>query len=249
MSQDQMQKVMVRMVSRWANMFIKQKLAENGKLGEDEISTLTNWVPSFFGIDKEVTKDMVQSANKGVLQSKVLRLLNQPKVTPEDVARLRREVETWDLALQKDLELTRPQLRSLFRVEIGATLEDTTKTHAEKQDAVADSRESFGLGEQEAAIELQDLLKARARGCLVNAVGDLMQGNDTQAVNEMRRLELFAEFARGTEGMHLQQDWEVAPAMRQQLVKAYAASALGDGKGPDVKLLESTLGLASAGGE
>merc|ERR1719229_1118644 len=99
-----MNKVMVRMVSRWANSYIKQRIAENGKLGEQDISTLTNWVPTFFGIDKDVTKDMVQSANKGLLVSKALRLLNMPTVTPEDVQKLREEVESWELRLEKDLE-------------------------------------------------------------------------------------------------------------------------------------------------
>jgi len=244
LNEDQMQKVMVRMVSRWANMFIKQKISENGKLGDEEVSTLTNWVPTFFGIDKDVTKDMVQSANKGVLQSKVLRLINQPKVTPEDVAKLREEVDTWDLALQKDLELTRPQLRSLFRVEVTAMLEDTSKTNAEKQDAIASSRESFGLGDTEAESEMQDLLKARTRGCLVNAVGDLLQGNESMAVQEMQRLELLAEFASSMEGLKLNLDWDVAPSMRKQLVKTYASSPLGDGKA-NVELLERTLGLVA----
>ena len=49
--------------------------------------------------------------------------------------------------------------------------------------------------------EMQDLMKVRTRGCLVNAVGDLLQGNEAMAVGEMRRLELLAEFARGMGGL------------------------------------------------
>jgi hypothetical protein len=243
-----MEKVLVRMVSRWANMYIKQKLEENGKLSEQDMSTLTEWVPSFFGIDKDVTKEMVQTANKGMLQGKVLRLINKPVVTPDDVQNLRDEVAVWDLRLEKDLELTKPQLRSLFRIEVAASLEDPDLTYEQKQDAVAGSREGFGLGDQEAVDELRDLLSARCQGCLVNAVGDMMQGNEEQAMEQMRRLELLAAFAEVTDGVQMSEDWDVAPAMRQKLVQAYSKSAMGGGSGslPDVSLLERTLGLVNA---
>lgn len=242
---ERQQKVMVRMVSRWANMFIKQQIAEKGELGKEEISTLTNWVPTFFGIDEAVTADLVQSTNKGLLQSKVLRLLNQPKVVAADVQKLREDVETWDLSIQKDLELTKPQLRSLFRVEIIAALEDEALTEAEKAEAVEASQGSFGLTEKEAREELEDLVKARAQGYLVNAVGDLLQGNEAQAINEMQRLELVAGFAEQMDGIELKhQEWEVSAPMRQRLLKTYAASPLGAKKAPNVKLLGDALGVA-----
>jgi len=245
LDQKKMQKVLERMVSRWCNMFIKQKLEEQGKLSDDDVSTLTNWVPQFFKIDQEATKEMVQAANKGLLSSKVLRLINQPVVTPDDVQKLRDEVDQWDLRLEKDLELTKPQLRSLFRIEVTASLEDADLSHEQKRDAVAGCREGFGLGDEEAVEELRDLLHSRCKGCLVNAAGDLMQGNEAQSIDQMRRLELLAAFAADT-GVELQEDWEMALSMRQKLVKAYAASAAGSGALPDVRLLENTLGLVIA---
>lgn len=240
------QKVLVRMVSRWCNMFIKQKMGEQGELTEDDMSTLRDWVPMFFGIDKSVTKEMVQATNKGMLMNRVLRLLNKRSVTSEDVQKLREEVEAWDLEIRKDLELSKPQLRSLFRIEVTAALEDPNLNDEQKRDAVASSRESFGLGESEALDELQDLLKARCKACLVNAVGDLLQGNESSAIEEMQRLELLASFATDTGGLELHQKWEVAPAMRKRLVKTYASSAVGGlgGKPPNVKLLEQMLGLS-----
>jgi len=248
LSPEKMEKVLVRMVSRWCNMFIKQKIQENGgKLSEDDASTLTDWVPMFFGIDKQVTKDMVQSANKGLLVSKAMRLLNSPSVTQEDIQQLRDEVENWDLRLEKDLELSRPQLRSLFRVEVTAVLEDRDLSTGQKQDSVDGSREAFGLAPDEALEELRDLLKARARGCLANAVGDFMQGNENQAVTEVRRLELLAAFAAQAEGLELDEDWEVAPSMRQKLLQAYMGSALAKKESDaevDVGLLQQTLGVA-----
>lgn len=252
LDQGMQMKVLIRMVSRWANMYIKKQIQEKGELGQDDITTLTTWVPSFFGIDKQVTQEMVQTANKGMLQAKVLRLLNKPKVTPEDVQKLREDVATWDLVLRKDLELTKPQLRSLFRVEVTAALEEPSFTLEEKQDAVVSSQESFGLDEREAAQELKDLLRQRCKGCLVNAVGDLMQGNEAQAVENMRRLELLAAFAAEADGVELRHNnWEVAPSMRQKLIQAYASSSLGGGKdgqgskAPDVMLLERTLDLVA----
>eukprot|EP00439_Symbiodinium_sp_Y106_P000935 s9415_g1.t1 len=55
------QKVLVRMVSRWCNMFIKSKVQERGELKKDDVSMLTDWAPMFFGIEKDVTMDMVQA--------------------------------------------------------------------------------------------------------------------------------------------------------------------------------------------
>jgi len=247
LDEDGMQKVLVRMVSRWCNMFIKQKMGQQGELSEEDISTLTNWVPMFFGIDKDVTKEMVQGANKGMLVSKALRLLNKPAVTPDDVQKLRDEVEAWDLRLEKDLELTRPQLRAFFRVEVTAKLEDPDVDNDQKQDMVDSAREAFGLGDEEAAEELRDLMQARCRGCLVNAVGDLMQGNQAQAVREMQRLELLAAFVETAEGLELRPDWDVAPAMREKLVKLYESSPLGSGdRAPNVRLLQTTLGLVAS---
>jgi len=248
LSPEDMQKVLVRMVSRWCNMFIKQRMQESGQLSEEDISTLTNWVPMYFGIDKDVTKDMVQGANKGMLVGKALRLLNKPVVMPEDLQKLRDEVEAWDLRLEKDLELTKPQLRSFFRVEVTAMLEDPDLSNEQKQDSIDSSRESFGLGTEEAAEELRDLLSSRCRGCLVNAVGDLMQGNSNQAVTEMQRLELLASFVEAADGIELRSDWEVAPAMRQKLLQMYTSSPVGGntGKPPNVRLLEALLDVVPA---
>jgi len=247
LSDADMEKVLIRMVSRWCNMYIKQKMGEQGELTESDIGTLTNWVPQFFGIDKDVTKDMVQATNKGMLVGKALRLLNKPSVTPDDVQKLREEVTAWDLRLEKDLELTRPQLRAFFRVEVTASLEDPDVTNEQKQDMLANSREAFGLADEEAEEELQDLLRQRCRGCLVNAVGDLMQGNEKQAVKQMQRLELLASFAEATDGLELRVNWDVAPAMREKLVKLYSSSPLGSSdKPPDPRLLETTLGLVPA---
>ena len=66
-------KVVVRMVSRWCNMFIKNKVMEQGELKKDDVSMLTDWAPMFFGIDKEVLQDLVKVANKSLLQNKVSR--------------------------------------------------------------------------------------------------------------------------------------------------------------------------------
>lgn len=236
------QKVMVRMVSRWCNMFIKNKIQDQGELSKDDISTLTDWVPMFFGIDKDVTKDMVQATNKGILQNKVLGILNKPTVTPEDLANLREEVSKWELEVAKDLELSQPQLRALFRVEVSAVLEDPDLNDEQKVDGVEASREAFGLGEKEAMNEMHDLIKSRSRACLVNALGDLMQENSKDAVREMQRLELLAAFGDSA-GMELQQDWEVAANMRQKLLKTYVAGAE---KTPNVSLLERVLDLVTA---
>lgn len=247
LSPDNQTKVLVRMVSRWANGFIKMKIQDQGELSEDDISTLQNWVPTFFGIDKDITKTMVQAANKSMLQSKVLKLLNKPTVTPEDLQKLRDEVQTWELTLKKDLELTKPQLRSLFRIEVAAALEDPDLSDDQKQEALSESQEAFGLGDTEVVDELKDLMQSRCRGCLVNAVGDLLQGNEPQAIKEMQRLELLATFCENT-GIKLRQEWDVAPAMRQQVLKVYSASPekSQSGKAPNIRLLERTLGLVTA---
>jgi len=245
LSEADCEKVLCRMVSRWCNMFIKQKMQDQGKLSDEDINTLTEWVPTFFGINKDMTKEMVQGVNKNMLQGKVLKLLNKPQVTPEDVQKLREEVENWDLSIQKDLELTRPQLRSLFRVEVIAALEDPDLSSVQKHDIVSGSQEGFGLGEEEAADELKDLINSKCQGYLVNAVADLLQGNESLAVCEMQRLELLAAFAEDTEGLEVNADWEVAPAMRERLLKTYEASAVGKQttKPPDVKLLGEVLGV------
>merc|ERR1712217_274682 len=105
-----------------------------------------------------------------------------------------------------------------------------------------------GLEAEEVVEELQNLLWSRCNGCLVNAMGDLLQGNQTQAVMEMQRLELLAAFAEGTDGIELRKTWEIAPALRQRLMEIYTASASSSPsrKFPDVRLLEATLGLVTS---
>ncbi|CAE7623726.1 unnamed protein product [Symbiodinium sp. CCMP2456] len=237
------QKVLVRMVSRWCNMFIKSKVQEQGELKKDDVSMLTDWAPMFFGIEKDVTMDMVQAANKSLLQNKVLKILNKPSVTPEDLSKLRAEVDEWELEVAKDLELSRPQLRSLFRVEVASVVEDPDLSDEQKVDGIEASREAFGLAEKEAMSEMQDLIKNRCRSCLVNASGDLLQENEAAAVDQMQRLELLAAFGLST-GVEFQDDWEVAPAMRQKLVKTYAAGS--KGRAPDTRMLERVLSLVHA---
>mmetsp|Transcript_57659 Transcript_57659/g.137145 ORF Transcript_57659/g.137145 Transcript_57659/m.137145 type:complete len:1156 (+) Transcript_57659:58-3525(+) len=246
LSMKEQEQVVQRMVSKWCNMFIKQKVEENGQLGEEDINILTNWAPMFFGIDKDVTQDLVQAANKSMLQSKALRLLNQQKIQPEDVERLRKDVGVWNMQLKKDLELTKAQLRSLFRAEVVSILEDADLSIEQKQDSVDSSREGFGLVESEAADELAVLLQERCRGCLVNGVADLLQNNMDRAVGEMRRLSLLAEFAEAG-NLELGDRWEMDMTMRQRLIDACEASAVGaeDGQpAPNMRLIRQLLGLS-----
>lgn len=242
-------RVLVRMVSRWCNGFIKQKVEEQGSLKKDDIDVLQDWVPNFFGIEKDITKDMVQQSNKSRLQSKALRLMNKLRVTPEDVQDLRQDVAAWELDIKNHLELTQPQLRNLFRVEVCATLEDPDISIEQKQDVIAASRESFGLDDSEAVEEMRELLFQRCQGCLTNAVGDLLQGNEANAVDEMQRLALLAKFTESAPELHLPSDWEVALAMRQRLVKMFVDSAVGGkGKGAapvDAEVLRRTLGVTA----
>merc|ERR1712125_260879 len=118
-------------------------------------------------VSKDATKELIQATNKCVLQNKAYRLMNQPSILAADVVKLRDEAESWDLDVKKDLELTKPQLRSLFRAEVAARLEDPEVSHEHKQDVIASSRVCFGLGAEEAKTELVHLLHVRCRACLV----------------------------------------------------------------------------------
>merc|ERR1712039_287184 len=247
LSSEAMQKVMVQMVSRWCSMFIKQRMQESdGVLSQDDVSTLLDWVPMFFGIDKDVAKKMVQQTNKGILQGKAVRLVNKPSTTLEDVKALRAELDTWDLQLESDLELTKAQLRALFRLEVIAALESRNFDENQKRAAVATSRANFGLFEAEANEELEEILRERCKGCLVNAVGDLMQGNELSVVEEMQRLQLLAAFA-SSEGINIDQVWDVAAPMRSRALQNYIMSATANDSTlvPDVDLLKRTLGLSA----
>merc|ERR1712039_933405 len=235
LSSEAMQKVMVQMVSRWCSMFIKQRMQESdGVLSQDDVSTLLDWVPMFFG------------TNKGILQGKAVRLVNKPSTTLEDVKALRAELDTWDLQLESDLELTKAQLRALFRLEVIAALESRNFDENQKRAAVATSRANFGLFEAEADEELEELLRDHCKGCLVNAVGDLMQGNLLSVVAEMQRLQLLAAFA-SSEGINIDQVWDVAAPMRSRALQNYIMSATANDSTlvPDVDLLKRTLGLSA----
>jgi len=191
---------------------------------------------------------MVQGANKGMLIGKVNRLMNQPRVTKQDVQKLREDIAMWGLKLEKDLELNRTQLRGLFRVEAAAALEDPENTAEDKREAVSSGREGYGLEVEEARREVADMLKSRCKGCLVNAVGDLMQGDTIATVREMQKLERLAAFA-DTEGFDLDQPWEVSESMRKDALRHYASSAVkadGEmGKRPNLSLLGTVLGVDS----
>ena len=175
------------------------------------------------------------------MHREVLKLLNKPSVAPEDLNALRAEVEEWDLKVATDLELSRPQLRSLFKVEITAVLEDDDLSDEQKFDGIEASREAFGLKEKEANAEMHDLIRSRCRASLVNASGDLLQENQQAAVEQMRRLEVLAAFGLSA-GVEFRDDWEVASAMRQKLLQTYASGC--KGKAPDMKMLESVLKLS-----
>eukprot|EP00929_Paragymnodinium_shiwhaense_P116286 TRINITY_DN8569_c0_g1_i2.p1 TRINITY_DN8569_c0_g1~~TRINITY_DN8569_c0_g1_i2.p1 ORF type:complete len:1207 (-),score=439.76 TRINITY_DN8569_c0_g1_i2:499-4119(-) len=244
------QKVMARMVSRWSNMFIKQKMSEQGELSDTDVSTLTEWAPTFFGIDEKLTKDMVKGATQGMLLSKAMVLVNSPTVALADIIRVREDCKKFGVSLEKDLELTKPQLRSLFRVQVSSALEDPSFDLGKKREAVTLGRGDFGLAYDESQEELQELLKHRTKGCLVNAAGDKLQGNSEQAVKEMQRFELLVGFAEADK-ISLDQDWEVSPSMREELLKLYSGSgAQGQAQGGSPAVpratLDSVLGLQAA---
>lgn len=239
-----MDRVLCRMASRWCGMLVARRVQEKGDFTRDDLSVLLEWVPKFFGLSAALTEELVHDTSKAVLQSRALRIINKQQVTPEDAQRLRDEAEAYGLELRSDLDLTKPQVRFLFNAEVAAVLQDPALTEEQKQGVVNSSFVSFGLSVQEAAEELDRLLWSRCRGCLVNAVADLLQGRERRAVDEMRRLSLVARFAVYRSGVELQKDWDIDPAMRRKLVRTYEAA--GAGSEPDVRLLESILGLEPA---
>jgi hypothetical protein len=243
------EKTYQNMVSKWCTNFITQKMQDQGELSAEDINTLTTWAPKFFGIGEDVTRTMVQTTNKTMLQSKVLRLLNQQSVSPADVRGVQAEVKKWDLVLEKDLELTKPQLRSLFRIVATAGLEDASQTFAQKKTLISSEGAAFGLSEEDTESELESLLRTRCKAFLVNAVGDAMQGNTAAAMDQIRRLEQIAAFADEAGKAGLDYNWEVDLGLRRQLLQKYAKSG-GDASTPrDVKLLQKILGLVDAPAE
>jgi len=236
-------RLLLRMVSRWCDMFIKQKVEEKGALDEQDVLVLQTWVPTFFGIEEEVTQELVRSAHKGMLQAQALRLLNKPNVVLDDVQRLREAAAKWQLVLLRDLELTAPQLRALFQVEVEAVLVDEGRELGAKREAVQASGASFGVPVGEVSTALEGLLMRRCRGFLVNAIGDMMQGKEEQAWQEMRKIEQFAAFAAATDGVEIHSDdWEVSVLLRQRLVRSYADRAGADPAA--VALLRRTLAVS-----
>merc|ERR1719188_568708 len=161
------------------------------------------------------------------------------------------EVNKWDLVLEKDLELTKPQLRSLFRIMVTASLEDPSQTYAQKSTLITAEGANFGISGEETEHELEQLLQTRCKAHLVNAVGDALQGNTSAAMDQMQRLEQLAVFASDAGKMDLGYKWEVDLDMRRTLVKMYSKIGMDAiAKKPrDMKLLEQILGLVQVPAE
>lgn len=85
---------------------------------------------------------------------------------------------------------------------------------------------------------MHDLIRSRCRASLVNASGDLLQENQLEAVEQMRRLETLASFGLSA-GVDFEVAWDVAPAMRSKLLQTYASGS--KGKAPEPRRLDFSL--------
>jgi len=212
---------------------------------------IQTWAPLYFNVEAGDMEEVLRGIVKGLLQAKVLQLLTTASTSkvPGDfrtsfgdfLENLRFELDCWGLKVRKDLELSFAQVRELLHIQVSAILDKPAQSIDEKQAALHKATDTLELDAKEAADELASMLRARAAGSLVNAIGDLLQGREQQALVGVEELVKLAEFAATCEGMSLRQDWQVSVSMRKKLLAHYI-----DAKSPEantIARLEDLMGV------
>lgn len=223
--------------------YINQSLLK-GPLEAKDVEFLQN-IEKMLSMKREQCQKIEKDAKESRVNILIEQILNQPKVLPESIKKMRETAKLLEVDIVKDLAVSEDQRSRLFGVEIDAAI-DRGELTAEKQSIITEVQNGLQVSDEKAKSVLLGCIQRRSLNHMVQAAASLRQERSETAVAELRTMLRYGKLLP-TEVF--------APAIsaneKQEMFLLYQAFVITDGAmseeaKEDIGLLKTMFGFSDA---
>jgi len=165
--------------------FLSQSLAK-GYLDNSDTAFLTT-IQKTLSMENSVCNQLIKDSKKSFISLAVEKVFASPKINPDNVVKIRKMAEQFNINLDKDLNVSNEQRGKLFRIEIDTGIEKK-ELNNQSFDTILKIQECYGLENAAAKKILFECVNTRCEGHLLNAIASLRRDDDVGVIRELENM-------------------------------------------------------------
>jgi len=162
--------------------FLSQSLSK-GYLDNSD-TTFLSTIQNTLSMDNTICNKLIKDSKKNYISLEVEKIFASPKINSDNVTKIRKMANQFQINLEKDLNISNEQRSKLFRIEIDGGIE-RGEINNQGFDIILKIQESYGLENTAAKKILFDCVNTRSEGHLLNAIASLRRGDDVGVLKEL----------------------------------------------------------------
>jgi len=170
--------------------YLSQSLSK-GYLDNSDTSFLTT-IQNTLSMENSVCNQLIKDSKKGVISLAIEKIFASPRINPENVTKIRKMTDQFNINLTEDLSVSNEQRAKLFRIELDAGIEKGEISN-ENLDAILKIQNTYGLENTAAKKILFDCVNTRCEGFLLNSIASLRREDDVGVIKELENMLNFGE--------------------------------------------------------
>jgi hypothetical protein len=165
--------------------FLSQSLSK-GYLDNSDTSFLST-IQNTLSMENSICNKLIKDSKKNFIGLEVEKIFASPKINPNNVTKIRKMANQFQINLEKDLSISNEQRSKLFRIEIDGGI-GGGEIGNQSFDTILKIQESYGLENTVAKKILFDCINTRSEGHLLNAIASLRRGDDVGVLKELETM-------------------------------------------------------------
>jgi len=170
--------------------FLSQSLSK-GFLDNSDTTFLTT-IQNTLAMENKVCNQLIKDSKKGVVSLAIEKVFASPRINPENVTKIRKMADQFNLNFDKDLGISNEQRSKLFRIEIDSGIEKG-EINNQSLDAILKIQNSYALKNTVAKKILFDCVNTRCEGSLLNAIASLRRNDEIGVAKELENMLNFGD--------------------------------------------------------
>mmetsp|Transcript_67168 Transcript_67168/g.98279 ORF Transcript_67168/g.98279 Transcript_67168/m.98279 type:complete len:1088 (+) Transcript_67168:74-3337(+) len=170
--------------------FLSQSLSK-GFLDTSDTTFLTT-IQNTLAMENSVCNQLIKDSKKGVISLAIEKVFASPRINPENVIKIRKMADQFNINFDKDLNISDDQRSKLFRIEIDSGIEKG-EIDNKSLDSILKIQNSYVLENIVAKKILFDCVNTKCEGSLLNAIASLRRNDEAAVVKELEKMLNFGD--------------------------------------------------------
>lgn len=170
--------------------FLSQSLSK-GFLDTSDTTFLTT-IQNTLAMENSVCNQLIKDSKKAVISLAIEKVFASPRINPENVIKIRKMADQFNINFDKDLSISDDQRSKLFRIEIDSGIEKG-EINNQSLDTILKIQNCYVLENTVAKKILFDCVNTRCEGSLLNAIASLRRNDEAGVVKELEKMLNFGD--------------------------------------------------------